>query len=467
MKYLYRYETKGIQNWILSSNKLRDLAGGSALVEALTQTARDAAQSLGAEVLQATSGAMTASFPDRDSLERFASEWPFQVALRTPGLQLVQAWVPDTANISTLFDELAAQRNLAVVTDLEANPWVLRSGRSGRPALRAAGGSKARQTTQDLTALVREWAFIETKRNADDLVVTGGHEWDDFEIELEKWQDGPVAVIHSDGSGIGQALMRTDVKNLERFSSALRDATQAAVIAALAEVHASPSNKLLARPVVSAGDDLTYIVQACDARRFSEAWLRTFERETEKRKEALGGDKLFGGAGIAIVNRGYPFANAYSQAEQLCKAAKDAVKREKLRASVLCFKRITNSLVDNVARNEVGWILPGGEEHPLENLLSAVRALPRGTLRTWLDHFQRPDGQAQARRLWLRAAEVADAQAWGRLARALEQCGADPGSGALSEATNGAALKLGPQRTTPVGSALSLRFVEKEPVVYV
>lgn len=465
MSYLYRYETKGIQNWILASNKLRDLAGGSILVEELTQIAREAVEALGGvEVLQATSGAMTAVFPDREKLQKFASEWPMQVALRTPGLQLVQGWVTKDEGMQALFEVLSSQRNLATVTGVEANPWVVRAGQSGLPAVVAKGRSKSRSTSQDLVALAREWAFESGKKRGADLVVTGGHDWDFFEIDFEKWPAGPVAVVHADGSGIGQALMRlNDDAKLKAFSQALKEATFEAVVAALREVSSKTGSNVFARPVVSAGDDLTYIVPAQDARRFCQAWLRTFERETEARKAALGGERLVGGAGVVMVNSGYPFSTAYELAEELCKAAKDKLKASKRKISILAFKRVTNSLVEGLSKDAVGWTIEGADGEPLERLVAAVREMPRGTLRTWLDHFQRPDGEAQAKRLWARAGEVAENRLWESFKAALTACGADPQTGELKDEPGQTALKLGGAKTTPIADALALRFVEKEP----
>ncbi|MFA7481763.1 MAG: hypothetical protein WC314_14745 [Vulcanimicrobiota bacterium] len=464
MKYLYRYETKGIQNWILSSNKLRDLAGGSALVEALTQAADEAAKKLDATVIQATSGAMTAEFPDREKLQAFASEWPIQVAFRAPGLQLVQGWVPESEGLPALFKELAARRNMPPLNDLETNPWVLRAGLSGLPAVPSRSRAKARQTTQDQISLAKEWA-LHKEHYGKELPVTGGPDWDDFEQELDRWPEGPVAIVHADGTGVGQRLMKIKGSdNLQCFSKAMKKASSTAIKVAVQEVTRDrESGHLLARPVVSAGDDLTYILLAGDARRFTEAWLKAFERETAAQAGDLGGDGgLYGGAGIVMVHRGYPFSRAYRLAEELCKKAKDKVKAStQPNRSVLAFKRVTNSLVDEIAEDAIGWIV--SDQNQLGDLVDVVRDLPRGTLRTWLDHFQRPNGSKQTQRLWDRAKEVADNKVWEGFERALQAAGADPATGALEPGNSGPSLPLGKGQTTPISNALTLRFVERTP----
>lgn len=467
MSWLYRYETKGIQSWILSSNLLRDLAGGSALIEALARAAAEHAE--GATIIQKTSGAMTAVFPDEKSLQAFASEWPMQVAYRAPGLQLIQAWVKQEEGLGALFEALAARRNQVGVLDLEVHPWVLRAGRSGLPAVPTPDSirTSARQTALDLAALVKERARRD-EHYVKDAAVTGGRPWQNFEERLEHWPEGPVAVLHADGSGVGERLLGlgNDEAKLARFSNAVSEASRAAVRAAVDTL--GERSVLFARPVVSAGDDLTYIVPAADARRFTEAWLRAFEAETELRKGDLGGSRLVGGAGIVIVNRGYPFSSAYELAEKLCKAAKDRLKKEKRTASVLAFRRVTTSKVEKPFQGSAAWLVNGtGGEHPLEQLVRAVRELPRGTLRTWLDHFSRSkENRVRAAQLWARAAEVAPRGAWNSFVEALERTGADPSTGAFREKqADSVALPLGDTPSTPVADALTLRLVEKQEVL--
>ncbi len=464
MKYLYRYETKGIQSWILSSNKLRDLAGGSALIESLTEAAAKAAEALGAEILQATSGAMTAIFSDKNSLQGFAAEWPMQVAYRAPGLQLVQAWVGANEGTTALFESLAQQRNEVALTSFETCPWVLRTGHSGRPAVPRPQAIRtvARSTTLDQVALARERARAQV--HYANVEVTGGHPWEEFEERLEAWPEGPIAVIHADGSGVGQRLMETRAQDLQRFSSELKAACLAATGAAIEEL-SRDGGRILARPIVSAGDDLTYIVLARDARHFAQTWLQMMETETERRGRDLGGRKLVGGAGIVMLNRGYPFSAAYSLAEELCTEAKNALKARNQERSVLAFRRITNSLVDDVSSHATAWVQYfATKENLLDQLVGAIRPLPRGTLRTWLEHFQRRGSRERSNCLWARAREVARPSDWERLERALVAVGADPATGAyLKPAAEARAIPLGEAtESTPIADALALRTIEKE-----
>ncbi len=457
-KWLYRYETKGIQSWILDSNLMRDLAGGSALVESLTDEAEKQAKIAGAsEIVQATSGSMTAVFPDQNSLQKFASTWPMVVECRAPGLHLVQAWTLESESLGKLFRKLGHRRNRVHVSGFEAGPWVLRSGRSGLPAVPTPPDirSKARMTALDEAAVAKERA-----RNMQEAVgaVTGGRPWGDFEQEVDDWIEGPVGVIHADGSGVGQRLinLENDYEKLRAFSEALKEATRDATARALETLPAT--RKLQARPIVSAGDDLTYIVPGARARAFATRWLLALEDETKKRESELGGG-LWGGAGIAYVHRRFPFSRAYEMAESLCKDAKEAVRGRQ--QSVIAFRRQTASLADNDSPGGIAWVIEAGEPgSPLDRLVEVLRELPRGPLRTWLTLFERGD-DVRARQLWQRTQEVADTKVWDRFRSALTDVGADPNTGRLDTATTGRAVALGGV-TTPIRDGLALRHIEKE-----
>lgn len=456
--FVYRFESKGIQRWILDGQKLRDLAGGSALVERLTEEASQRAR--GARILQATSGSMTAVFPDRESLEAFASEWPMWAALRAPGLPILQAWVPAEQGLTELFRRLAQARNRPRPQDFEAGPWVLRAARSGLPAIPNPGiHSAARSTALDVVALAKERS-LQNRGDAAGQVVTGGRPWGDFE-DMVLWPEGPVAVLHADGSGVGQMLMDLggDFDRLQRFSEALRESTRLATRDAVASLPQAP--RLRARPVVAAGDDLTWIVPAEDARTFASTWLAALEAYSDERRQDLGGDRIVGGAGLALVHRRYPFGQAYDLAEELCSAAKRASKASGRKTSVLAFRRVTTSRVDEAAAGGVAWVVDRTDRlSALESLARSARAIPRGTLRTWLGLVDGGDGAA-AEQAWQRAREVADSRAWEDFCASLEAAGGDPSSGRFRDGSSVAFVMGSTGRATPIREALTLLHVER------
>lgn len=457
---LYRYETKGIQKWILGGQQLRDLAGGSALVESLAEVAANWALQAGADkILQATAGAMTARFPDRQTLEKFAELWPMALDDWAPGLQIVQAWVDEADGLESLHRKLAVRRNLPEVNILEAGPWVLRTGRSGEPAVPHHIRSDARSGLQDATAVAKERAYLSARRKPG--LTTGHRGWESFVTDVDAWPDSTVAVIHADGSGIGRALLRLarDPDGLVRFSEALAKVTEHALEQAL-EALPKRGDRYLARPIVAAGDDLTYMVPAHAARGFVSAWLGAFHAGSVAHEEVLG-EPLYAGAGIMMVHRHFPFAQAYDMAETLCSSVKRAARESANPASnVFAIQRLTTSLTQDLEDRALGWrVNEDGGAPALDELVRAVRLLPRGTLRRWLTAFEA--GQVNdARTLWERAREVADARIWRQFEAALRQAGASPINGHVTE--NGPCILPLSQQSfvTPIRDALALAHIE-------
>jgi len=464
--YLYRYETKGIQKWILGGRQIRDLAGGSSLVEGLADTAAAWAKQAGAQaILQATAGAMTARFPDHASLKRFAASWPLALEDWAPGLRVVQAWVPESEGLEALQKRLAVRRNQLAAGGIEAGPWVLRTGRSGDPAVPHGIRSDARATLLDAAAVAKERAYDRSRRNPGPT--TSGLGWDQFDIDVDDWPEASVSVIHADGMGIGKAIMgiARNPEALSRFSEALATVTSKALRAAI-ETLPRKDGRVLARPIVAAGDDLTYMVPASSARAFARTWLLAFREESAGKKDVFGGP-LMAGAGIVTVHRHFPFAQAYEWAEELCKGAKEAARSgASTCAGVYAMQRITTALAGDVLDGTLGWCLADGAQaevgsyDTLDILVEAVRGLPRGSLRRWLTAFE--NGRtAEARKLWDRGREVAHPEAWGRLERALRGVGAEPSDGTI-KASGSRALLLRPGAiATPLRDALSLAHVEK------
>ncbi len=433
MTWYYRSEMKGIQRWILDSNRLRDLAGGSALVEQMADEASRWIKSAGGTVVYSAAGGVLATFPGRDGLEAFASEWPMYVSYKAPGLQMVQAWVDASGRpdpLADLFQALAARRNLPLDPTMEAGPWVERAGRSGWPAViepENLEGPRKRRAVWDRPSVEKERAHATRREDGKvfgDLLSLG-----ELEEEMDRWPEGPVGVVHADGSGVGKRITANgkDLGWLKKFSETLSKCAKTAAGAAIETLSPDEkSGKLLLRPIVLGGDDVTVVLPAGNVLPFVRTWLECFEVGTELHKNDLGGEPIHAGVGVALVNRGYPFHMAYDQAETACVKAKgDVMGQGGPQTSAVRFRRITTALADDLAELRT-WKLE--ELDALENLTRAAGGLPRGTLRTWLTTVDAgKDSEREA--LWRRAREVASTDAWASFATALEEAGADPGTG--------------------------------------
>jgi hypothetical protein len=154
-----------------------------------------------------------------------------------------------------------------------------------------------------------------------------------------------LAIVHADGNGLGQIFMNFDdyigedksnrnyINKYREFSLTLDECTENAFRAAL---NVLPSNKvdLPIVPLIIGGDDLTVVCHGEYALQFTKVFLERFEEETKIHPEissitnqVFGVGKLSACAGVAIVKRHFPFSVAYSLAESLIKSAKE-VKRK-------------------------------------------------------------------------------------------------------------------------------------------
>jgi hypothetical protein len=175
-----------------------------------------------------------------------------------------------------------------------------------------------------------------------------------------------IAVIHSDGNGLGEIFLkfgqhagcsdashnRDYVKKLRRFSIALDVCAEKAFYAALDKMIERKFDawvKLPILPILLGGDDMTIICDGQAALQFTHDYLQAFEKETGESHElfekgspqseddlkdivaqiayeAFKDRRLSACAGIAIVKPHYPFFSAYDLAAELIDSAKDKVK---------------------------------------------------------------------------------------------------------------------------------------------
>ena len=409
----YRYEAKGIQAWMLATDSLKEIAGGSALVEDLERAADVHARECGGRVLQAAAGAATLRFENRDALESFAATWPRQAARITPGLQVIQAW-------SLTLDELPAAlgdaRNRTPIDLPEAGPWIARAGRTGRPATGRQEGMLV-----DAATRAKLKASKDTLRDIVDRLYEDTETRPKFLTDLNRYPDGAIALVHADGDGIGRRIAAMAPEALEPFSKALSQVTTRAVREAIDhlercfQVYEDNAGHvpLPVRPIVVGGDDVTVMLSARHSIAFADFLVRAFARlaaaEAALRDAQGKGPTLT--AGVAIVRNGYPFARAHEIAEEACRAAKPSNGA----GGRLAFRRLTTSLEateDGADAESTTAHTRGYTPDQLKHLQAAAQAttsLPKGKLRTWLGVAQgaarRGESQDRAQALWTRTLE--------------------------------------------------------------
>ena len=413
MSYIYRYEAMGIQKWILATDRLKEIKGASAIVEGLTGLLEKSlgAQGAGGELIVGAAGGATVRFPDEEAAVDFASIWPWLVQQQAPGLAVAQGWVPEEAGEGTFFDRLAAQlrsdRNRIMVDLPEAGPCIARAPRSGLPSLPGEALRKGESLEDPGTRARREASSGEQESMLQRVwEVAGAGSPPKVPYSLD---DLPrLAVLVADGNDLGLRIQSfSDSLSPDQFqeiSHFIEKTTCQAIVHATEEVFTD--GDVLMRPVLVGGDDVSLLLPADRGWEFARAYLNAFELASDVPDSPFGG-KLTVSAGVAFVGGNHPFHLAFDLAQDLCKTAKKRVRAKDGGAtpSGVLFHRVTTALTgsyDQIIDRELSLSAEGADGsisflsqgpyllHPsadqpgidaLDQLLGALKKIPRGTLR--------------------------------------------------------------------------------------
>jgi hypothetical protein len=163
-----------------------------------------------------------------------------------------------------------------------------------------------------------------------------------------KGESSYAAVIHVDGNGMGKRFKNHGKGKTNRdYINAIRDFSksvdsaginalkavarilvksiqQGKVLGSLGEFNLNAQYYLPFRPLVYAGDDITFICEGRIGIELAALFIQEFEKQT-----VTDGKALTACAGVCVVKTHYPFARAYAISEELCKLAKKFVKENK------------------------------------------------------------------------------------------------------------------------------------------
>ena len=365
-KYLYGASVQGIQEFVFQTNKLKEIIGGSEVVEKICTTIfQETVDKYNEEnLIIGAAGNIKYVFDSKTECEALVLKFPKIVMSEAPGITISQSVVEidDTKNIFEQIDDLETnlriQRNKPIVQHGLGLMITERSRRTGGAAVGwikemavdgsqlqkknyAEGNSFYNQKSASNTLMkkmIGSGRILDKKIpfNVGDIVGNKEREW--------------LAIVHADGNNLGKIILKlvdslkSDTENyslekgikiLRDFSRKLDKATTKAAAEAYAFIDAEQSGnaKYPLRPVVLSGDDLTVIIKGDLAMSFTKSFLKNFEEETKSvfsnfckdhglKDLDLVQSGMSACAGIAYIKPSYPFHYGVHLSEELCKNAK-------------------------------------------------------------------------------------------------------------------------------------------------
>lgn len=479
-------DTAAIQDYIFSSNRLRENLGASYLVEQATgdwvksvlaelrsnfsagseeqgflldeklELERDG---LEAELVYTGGGNTVLLFRDVSQAKRFARNISQRALEQAPGLQLVithreiAVWDAQANDLKDYVRELIEGKLTEKKRMRQAVPMfqlglgvTAKCSSTGLPAVRSnrrlePKEAKARlvgreaeaklgvvsKATNRLRNLVKKH---DSKGELDRLEFTD--ELD--ELSRTAGEESYIAVVHADGNSLGMRLKKLDERakdNLDyirlrrNFSRQIQDAAEKALVRTLAELNkkidydkkrkewvlseAIPQGieekhkTLIAqkqitlarnaedrkpywpfRPLVFGGDDVTFVCNGQLGLSLAALYIEEFRRATE----TLEHGSIQSCAGVSVVKVHYPFRRAYDLSEELTKAAKQHLGKNRETRSALDWHYSETGLLGSLTAIRQREYVAGEGKNELYLLMRPVELTAQDSWRAW-ENFQR------------------------------------------------------------------------------
>ncbi|MEM5871928.1 MAG: hypothetical protein QW051_03580 [Candidatus Aenigmatarchaeota archaeon] len=352
-------DTVSIQEYIFSSNKLKEIIGASYIVERLYEN--DMCDVLlqhfnGKYAIGYIGGGNALVFFESVNIAReFIKEFSKYVLENSPGIRLSFGINENfdhqnfKQSMRELHENLKFNKNSYFPNVLTRNfGFTLECKRSRRAVEIFNGKTFEDEGLISKVSLTKLKASEKAKEELFGKIVSSEiTESFSFAYELEDVADDKdpyIAVIHIDGNKIGEKLSKCNsIGEIRSFSSLIDEVTKKAfedtvksIIDFLKKDNDSSSFKkderngktiLPLRPIIIAGDEITVISKGNIGIFFVEKYMKFFEKYS---LESMGSrEKLTCSAGVSIVKQKFPFYKAYSIAEfALNKAKRESRKEE-------------------------------------------------------------------------------------------------------------------------------------------
>lgn len=372
--YLTMYNVKSIQPFIFNSNKVKEIIGASNIVETvvldtLTETVYKICEkerelrvllkediyengkalpfrflddeTIGVELVYEGGGNIVVAYKDKEMMDRINHLFSTSLLLKAKGIHLITASVEmsdnysnDNANLRKQLNDVTC--NIQPMAEVLNLPVTIEDAVTGEPL-----SKKIEMHGVSRHVSLSRYQKIKT-----------------YEELNERYpnrylpDEGRIAIVHADGNNMGIAIRKalegvTDYKEAVKririismnvathFNKAFENAIE------YTKENYYPKEKWkkdFVRPIILAGDDVTYTMIGEYAMAFTERFLQEVEHLSTEDHE---GNMMEGldldpccyraCAGIVYCHAHYPFKEGYELAESLCSSAKKFVKKKENR----------------------------------------------------------------------------------------------------------------------------------------
>ncbi len=350
MAKIVLYDVRGIQDFIFRSNKIKEIIGASDLVRDLYKDGlkkvveempelnlddvdldcvQDFDVSKKMQVLYIGGGNASVYFSDDNIASEVSKNFSVYVLQSTYSLNLSMAMIEKTDDYSVDYSKLQVVLNenkdrMPYCKPIGAFPLCKIEDSTGLPVYSGGKSSETKAKNEKYSCEKKKY-HKEKKYDGD----SGYYNEEILDEIVEKGNDSTIAVIHIDGNNIG-AYFRKELSGENDYAKAIKKIRETSryidsryqnafnTIKEKLKNYSESSDKfkekILIRKILTAGDDITFIVNANFAFELVKDFIEIVEGD--------GKDNFTACAGIAFCHSHFPFSNAYTVAEELCSNAK-------------------------------------------------------------------------------------------------------------------------------------------------